>query len=121
MAVVTTCVALLPIGIGAIVTTTGAGMAFSDWPTSDGHLLNPPHWWQQSDTRWEHGHRLLAVLRLGDIVDSNAPEKLSDDQSHGPVIVDHQDADRGIVGTRHSLPHGIAGAGRGYLRAPEVF
>ncbi len=34
-------------------------MAFPDWPTSNGHLVNPPQWWQQNDTRWEHGHRLI--------------------------------------------------------------
>ncbi len=34
-------------------------MAFPDWPTSSGHMINPPAWWQQEDTRWEHGHRLI--------------------------------------------------------------
>ena len=34
-------------------------MAYPDWPTSAGHLLNPPGWWQGEATRWEHGHRLV--------------------------------------------------------------
>src|SRR5262245_4864090 len=37
LAVLTACAALLPIVMGALVTTTDAGMAFRDWPTSDGH------------------------------------------------------------------------------------
>ncbi|MFQ5462917.1 MAG: heme A synthase [Phycisphaerae bacterium] len=45
--------------VGAGVTSKGAGMAFPDWPTSAGHLVNPPAWWQQENTRWEHGHRLI--------------------------------------------------------------
>ena len=42
-AVATCFVALLPIGIGTLVTTLRAGMAFTDWPTSDGQnmLLYP--------------------------------------------------------------------------------
>ena len=36
-AVATCCAALLPIVVGAIVTTMRWGMAFSDWPSSDGH------------------------------------------------------------------------------------
>lgn len=55
-----TAVAVFPlIIVGAGVTTVGAGMAFPDWPTSNGHLVNPPQWWQNSDMRWEHGHRLI--------------------------------------------------------------
>lgn len=41
------------------MTSLDAGMAFPDWPTSNGHLVNPPQWWQHSDMRWEHGHRLI--------------------------------------------------------------
>ncbi len=52
--------ALLPlIVVGAGVTSKDAGMAYPDWPTSDGHLLNPPGWLQGEKTLWEHGHRLL--------------------------------------------------------------
>jgi cytochrome c oxidase assembly protein subunit 15 len=53
-------VALLPlIVVGAGVTSKAAGMAYPDWPTSGGHLVNPPGWWQGEKTLWEHGHRLL--------------------------------------------------------------
>ena len=53
-------VALLPlIVVGAGVTSKDAGMAYPDWPTSGGHLVNPPGWWQGEKTLWEHGHRLL--------------------------------------------------------------
>ncbi|MCO6438421.1 MAG: hypothetical protein J5J06_15130 [Phycisphaerae bacterium] len=45
--------------VGAGVTSKGAGMAYPDWPTSGGHLLNPPGWWVVEATRWEHGHRLI--------------------------------------------------------------
>ena len=53
-------IALLPlIVVGAGVTSKDAGMAYPDWPTSGGHLVNPPGWWQGEKTLWEHGHRLL--------------------------------------------------------------
>ncbi len=53
-------IALLPlIVVGAGVTSNDAGMAYPDWPTSGGHLVNPPGWWQGEKTIWEHGHRLL--------------------------------------------------------------
>jgi cytochrome c oxidase assembly protein subunit 15 len=45
--------------LGAGVTSKDAGMIYPDWPTSDGHLLNPPNWWSGDHTRWEHGHRLI--------------------------------------------------------------
>lgn len=55
-----TAVAVFPlIFVGAGVTSKDAGMAYPDWPTSGGHLVNPPDWSQQEDTRWEHGHRLI--------------------------------------------------------------
>ena len=53
-------VALFPlVFVGAGVTSKEVGLAYPDWPTSSGHLINPPHWWQIEATRWEHGHRLL--------------------------------------------------------------
>lgn len=63
-AVLTATVALLlPITVGALVTTHDAGMAFRDWPSSDGHnmILYP---WLQSvgDKFLEHGHRLAGML-----------------------------------------------------------
>jgi len=45
--------------VGAGVTSKDAGMAFPDWPTSDGHYINPPNWLDGEQTLWEHGHRLI--------------------------------------------------------------
>ncbi len=57
---VVTALAVFPlILVGAGVTSQDAGMAYPDWPTSGGHLINPPEWWEAVATRWEHGHRLL--------------------------------------------------------------
>ncbi|MCH7993183.1 MAG: COX15/CtaA family protein [Planctomycetes bacterium] len=58
-AILTACAILPLVFVGAGVTSTDSGMAYKDWPTSAGHLVNPPSWWQADDTRWEHGHRLL--------------------------------------------------------------
>ncbi len=53
-------IAVLPlILVGAGVTSKNAGMAFPDWPTSDGYLVNPPGWLQDVQKLWEHGHRLI--------------------------------------------------------------
>ena len=38
-----------------------AGMAFLDWPLSNGSL-NPEDWIGQADMRAEHGHRLLGMI-----------------------------------------------------------
>ncbi len=66
LASVTCFVALLPIGMGALVTTLKAGMAFADWPSSDGHnmLLYPwfKDFFDHPDKFVEHGHRLAGVL-----------------------------------------------------------
>lgn len=62
---VTCLVALLPISIGALVTTLKAGMAFADWPTSDGQNMLLYPWLQDlrhTDKFVEHGHRLAGVL-----------------------------------------------------------
>ena len=66
-AVTTTVVALLPIAVGAVVTTMKWGMAFRDWPTSDGqNMLSYP--WLTDFLRGamgkftEHGHRLAGML-----------------------------------------------------------
>ena len=65
-AVLTAAVALLPIGMGALVTTLGAGMAFLDWPTSDGQNLFLYPWLSDfrahPDKFVEHGHRLAGSL-----------------------------------------------------------
>jgi cytochrome c oxidase assembly protein subunit 15 len=53
-------VAILPLVlVGATVTSTDSGMAFPDWPTSDGALVNPAGWTTQFHTFWEHLHRLI--------------------------------------------------------------
>lgn len=45
--------------IGGHTTTSGAGMAFPDWPLSHGSI-NPDGWWENFMQRLEHGHRLAA-------------------------------------------------------------
>lgn len=62
LAVLTACVALLPIGMGALVTTKGAGMAFPDWPTSDGYGMIEYPWLKSAGDKFlEHGHRLAGM------------------------------------------------------------
>jgi len=51
--------AFVVIFIGGLTTTTGAGMAFPDWPLSHGSL-NPPGWWDDAMQRREHLHRYSA-------------------------------------------------------------
>jgi len=59
IAILTACAVFPLLFVGAGVTSKDAGMAFPDWPTSDGYLVNPPRWWEVEATRWEHGHRLI--------------------------------------------------------------
>src|ERR1700690_1166474 len=47
------------VSLGAFTTTIGAGMAFPDWPLSNGSL-NPPGWLTHLDMFAEHSHRLSA-------------------------------------------------------------
>lgn len=65
-AVLTAAVALLPIGMGTLVTTLDAGMAFLDWPTSDGQNMFLYPWLRDfhanRDKFVEHGHRLAGSL-----------------------------------------------------------
>lgn len=62
-AVFTACLALLPIVVGALVTTTGAGMAFRDWPTSDGQGMFAYPWLRSAGDKFlEHGHRLAGIV-----------------------------------------------------------
>lgn len=64
-AVLTCIVSLLPISVGALVTTLKAGMAFADWPTSDGHNMLLYPWLRDlrhTDKFVEHGHRLAGML-----------------------------------------------------------
>jgi len=63
LAVVTALTSLLPIGFGSLVTTLGAGMAFPDWPTSDGQgMLSYPWHLSMGDKFVEHGHRLAGMV-----------------------------------------------------------
>ncbi len=66
LATVTCLVALLPISMGALVTTLNAGMAFADWPSSDGHNMLLYPWFSDfaanPDKFTEHGHRLAGML-----------------------------------------------------------
>lgn len=62
-AVATLLLALLPIIVGALVTTLGAGMAFRDWPSSDGYNLFFYPWLKSAGDKFiEHGHRLAGAL-----------------------------------------------------------
>ncbi len=66
LATATCLVALLPISMGALVTTLQAGMAFADWPSSDGQNMLLYPWFRDfaahPDKFVEHGHRLAGML-----------------------------------------------------------
>jgi cytochrome c oxidase assembly protein subunit 15 len=63
LAVLTACVALLPILVGALVTTKDAGMAFRDWPSSDGYNIFVYPWLESAGKKFmEHGHRLAGIM-----------------------------------------------------------
>jgi len=49
------------VALGAFTTTIGAGMAFADWPLSNGSL-NPSGWLTDLSMFAEHSHRLSAGL-----------------------------------------------------------
>lgn len=66
MAVATPLVAMVTLVSGALVTSKNAGMAFRDWPTSDGvNMLTYP-WLADFARNWdkflEHGHRLAGMV-----------------------------------------------------------
>ncbi len=66
MSVATPFVAMLTLVSGALVTSKNAGMAFRDWPTSDGvNMLSYP-WLADFARNWdkflEHGHRLAGIV-----------------------------------------------------------
>lgn len=62
-AVLTVALALLPVLVGALVTTKDAGMAFRDWPSSDGHNMLLYPWFQSAGAKFlEHGHRLAGIV-----------------------------------------------------------
>lgn len=52
---------LLVFQAGGFTTSINAGMAFLDWPLSNGSL-NPDGWLTESDKFAEHSHRLLATM-----------------------------------------------------------
>ncbi|MFO1042787.1 MAG: COX15/CtaA family protein [Planctomycetaceae bacterium] len=53
---------LLPVTTGAVVTTLKAGMAFSDWPSSDGYNMLAYPWLSSARDQFiEHGHRLSGL------------------------------------------------------------
>lgn len=72
LAVLTTVLSLLPIVLGAMTTTQDAGMAFPDWPTSDGQGMFSYPWLrlmgdmgtnrESYDKFLEHGHRLAGIV-----------------------------------------------------------
>ena len=47
--------------LGAFTTTIGAGMAFADWPLSNGSV-NPHGWLTEIDKFAEHSHRLSGMM-----------------------------------------------------------
>jgi heme a synthase len=49
------------VALGAFTTTIGAGMAFPDWPLSNGSL-NPAGWMSNISMFAEHSHRLSAMM-----------------------------------------------------------
>ncbi|WP_437185686.1 COX15/CtaA family protein [Planctomicrobium sp. SH668] len=66
LAISTVLVAMVTLIFGALTTTKNAGMAFRDWPTSDGHFMVTYPWFQDFASNWgkflEHGHRLAGML-----------------------------------------------------------
>lgn len=64
-AIATPVVALVTVIAGALVTSRRAGMAFRDWPSSDGHFMLSYPWLRDFATNWdkflEHGHRLAGA------------------------------------------------------------
>lgn len=49
------------VALGALTTTLGAGMAFPDWPLSNGSV-NPHGWLTEIDKFAEHSHRLSGMV-----------------------------------------------------------
>lgn len=66
LAVSTVWVAMITLVFGALTTSKNAGMAFRDWPTSDGHAMVTYPWFDDFAQDWdkflEHGHRLAGML-----------------------------------------------------------
>jgi len=63
IAVITACTAIFTIVVGTAVTSRKAGMAFPDWPTSDGYGMFSYPWLRSAGDKFlEHGHRLAGIL-----------------------------------------------------------
>ena len=64
-AVATVVMALVTVVMGALVTSKRAGMAFRDWPTSDGSFILTYNWlgdlFRDDKKFLEHGHRLAGM------------------------------------------------------------
>src|SRR5205809_3898992 len=56
------CATFVLLCVGGLVTTTHAGMAVKDWPTTNGYFVYPFVKWLSApwDFFVEHGHRFLA-------------------------------------------------------------
>ncbi|HWL06941.1 MAG TPA: COX15/CtaA family protein [Planctomicrobium sp.] len=58
--------ALVTLIFGALTTSKNAGMAFADWPTSDGYFMITYPWLRDFASNWgkflEHGHRLAGMV-----------------------------------------------------------
>ncbi|MGC4002963.1 MAG: COX15/CtaA family protein [Pirellulales bacterium] len=58
--------AMVTLVFGALTTSKNAGMAFRDWPNSDGYLMVTYPWFRDFASNWdkflEHGHRLAGML-----------------------------------------------------------
>ena len=62
LAVLLVCATVALLIAGGLVTTTRSGMAFKDWPTSDGfNMLTYPFWRATGDKFVEHSHRLMGA------------------------------------------------------------
>ena len=66
IALATPLIALVTVIAGALVTSRNAGMAFRDWPTSDGYSMVTYPWFRDFAANWdkflEHGHRLAGMV-----------------------------------------------------------
>ena len=61
LCLVTLCWSVLVLQAGGFTTSIRAGMAFLDWPLSNGSI-NPPGWLTEIDKFAEHSHRLAATV-----------------------------------------------------------
>ena len=73
--------------LGAFTTTIGAGMAFADWPLSNGSV-NPDGWLTEIEKFAEHSHRLsgttmgLIAIGLAVWLFIDPAKKIGSDLSH---------------------------------------